>query len=211
MAGMTPRLSRREMEVARLVAEGLSDRQIASRLFISERTAEGHLQQIRNKLGLDTRAQVAVWVTSLSMAAGAAGGPVEGEQAAPVRPNNLPVQLTTFIGRERDITEVRRLLNRSRLVTITGPGGSGKTRLAVQAAVENLYRYQDGAWFVDLSPITDPNSLPQAVASVLAVHEREQTDLISAIGLHLTSNWCRVRCLVILDNCEQVVEGCAGM
>ena len=64
---------------------------------------------------------------------------------------------------------------------------------------------------MDLSPITDPNSLPQAVASVLAVHEREQTDLISAIGLHLNDSRCRVRCLVILDNCEQVVEGCAGM
>jgi class 3 adenylate cyclase len=78
------------------------------------------------------------------------------------RPNNLPLQLTSFVGREEEIAEVERLLGQARLLTLTGPGGSGKTRLALQVAAELLTRYQDGACFVDLSPVTDPTLVPAA-------------------------------------------------
>ncbi|MGH9283706.1 MAG: adenylate/guanylate cyclase domain-containing protein, partial [Acidimicrobiales bacterium] len=81
------------------------------------------------------------------------------------RPNNLPLQLTSFVGREEEIAEVERLLDQARLLTLTGPGGSGKTRLALQVAAELLTRFKDGACFVDLSPVTDPTLVPAAVAN----------------------------------------------
>src|SRR5215472_6828368 len=178
--GATP-LSRREREVAVLVAEGLTDRQIATRLFISERTAEGHVQQIRNKLGFDNRAQIASWATMQGLSPGA--GPVR-PGAAPT-PNNLPVHLTSFVGRERELGEVRRLLQRARLLTITGPGGCGKTRLAVQAAAEVLHRYPDGVWFVDLGSVSDPNVVPRQLAAALRVGEGEGVEPLQALALEL--------------------------
>src|SRR5690349_15157974 len=143
-----PPLSRREREVALLVAEGLTDRQIAQRLFISQRTAEGHVLQIRNKLGFDNRTQIASWATRQRMAPGAE----PGRPAAPA-PHNLPVHLTRFIGRDAALREVRRLLQRTRLLTVTGPGGCGKTRLCVEAVGEIAHRYPDGVLFVDLGAV----------------------------------------------------------
>jgi predicted ATPase/DNA-binding CsgD family transcriptional regulator len=199
------RLSRREREVAVLVAEGLTDRQIAQRLFISERTAEGHVQGIRNKLGFDNRTQIASWVTMQGLAPG----------AAPARPdavavsNNLPVVLTTFIGRERELGEIRRLLQRARLLTITGPGGAGKTRLALEAAGEVTHRYPGGAWFVDLGVVSDPDVVPRAVAEAMGIAEREGVDPLEAVAAELTGARARRQCLVILDNCEHLIERCA--
>src|SRR5207302_9191926 len=79
--------------------------------------------------------------------------------------NNLPVQPTTFIGREREIAEVKRLLGSARLLTLTGTGGVGKTRLALQAAAEMLDAFPDGVWLVELAPLADPTLVPQTVAS----------------------------------------------
>src|SRR5205823_9170598 len=87
------------------------------------------------------------------------------------RPNNLPPQLTSFVGREEEIREVRRLLGASRLLTLTGAGGTGKTRLALQAAAETLTDREHGAFFVDLSTVTDPALVPSAVARALGVPE----------------------------------------
>jgi predicted ATPase/DNA-binding CsgD family transcriptional regulator len=211
------RLSRREREVAALVAEGMTDRQIGQRLFISERTAEGHVLQIRNKLGLDNRAQVATWFTrravlSETAAAPAAAPPAASEpEARPPAALGLPGELTSFIGRDRELGEIRRLLQRTRLLTLSGPGGGGKTRLAVQAAGEVLHRYPDGAWFVDLSPVTGPVGVPQALAAALGAHEREGTDPLDAVSRQLRGPAGRLRCLLILDNCEHVIESCSSV
>jgi predicted ATPase/DNA-binding CsgD family transcriptional regulator len=205
MTSGSARLSRREQEVAVLVAEGMTDRQIAQQLFISERTAEGHVQGIRNKLGFDNRAQIASWVAMQGLVPGASPA---RPGAAPV-PNNLPVQLTTFIGRERELGETRRLLQRTRLLTITGPGGCGKTRLAVEAAGEVIHRYPDGAWFVDLGAVGDPDVVPRAVAEALGIAEREGVDPLQAVAAELAGARGRRQCLVILDNCEHLVERCA--
>src|ERR1700677_3888202 len=86
-------------------------------------------------------------------------------------PNNLPVQLTGFVGREAEIAEVRELLGRSRLLTLTGAGGSGKTRLALQVAAETLDDHPDGVWWVDLAPISDPALVASEVASALSIRE----------------------------------------
>jgi predicted ATPase len=189
--------------VAILVADGLTDREIASRLFVSERTAEGHVQHIRDKLGFDNRTQIASWV---------AGQGLTAMESSPTSwRHNLPGQLTRFIGRERELAEVRRLVRRARLVTITGPGGCGKTRLAIQAAADVLHLYPDGAWFADLCSITDPALVPQAIAIVLKVREREEADLLETIAAELTTNYCRLRCLVIVDNCEHLIDRCASV
>ena len=86
--------------------------------------------------------------------------------------NNLPFQLTTLIGREREIAEVKGSLAETRLLTLTGPGGSGKTRLALAVASDLSEGYEDGVWLVELAPLSDPDLVPQAVASVLDVKEQ---------------------------------------
>ena len=204
-SGATP-LSRREREVAGLVAEGLTDRQIADRLFISPRTAEGHVQNIRNKLVLDNRAQIATWATmhGLTPLGMPAGAPAEAT------PHNLPAQPTSFVGRERELGEIRRLLQRARLLTVTGPGGCGKTRLVLQAAGDVLHRHPDGVWFVDLSPVNDPNVVPRELAGALGVGDREAADPLEAVAAELAGGRGRRQCLVILDNCEHLVASCAA-
>ncbi|HSP74518.1 MAG TPA: adenylate/guanylate cyclase domain-containing protein, partial [Gaiellaceae bacterium] len=86
-------------------------------------------------------------------------------------PNNLPVQLTSFIGREHELTETRQLLAASRLLTLIGPGGAGKTRLAIQLAAEVLPTLSDGAWLIELAPLTDPALVLQTVAGAIGVQE----------------------------------------
>jgi predicted ATPase/DNA-binding CsgD family transcriptional regulator len=123
----------------------------------------------------------------------------------PTPPNNLPHQLTSFIGREREKSEVRRLLMGSRLLTLTGPGGSGKTRLALEVAREVLDLYPDGVWFVDLSPLSDPTLVPNTIASTLGVQEQPGRNVIDTLA-----DWLKEReILLVLDNCEHLIEACA--
>src|SRR5206468_4392640 len=100
-------------------------------------------------------------------------------------PNNLPLQLTSFVGREEQIAEVERLLGQTRLLTLTGPGGSGKSRLALRVAAELLTRFPDGSCFVDLSPVTDPALVPAAVANALGVPEAAGRPILDGVKDHL--------------------------
>ncbi len=142
-------------------------------------------------------------------------GEVDAPGAQKARLHNLPVQVTSFIGREKEIDQIRRLLADStgdsqsrpptRLVTLTGPGGTGKTRLALRAAAEMLPDYPDGAWLVELAPVSDPNLVPMIAARALGL--REQT---SAQTLTLLQNFLEPkRLLLIFDNCEHLIEACA--
>ncbi|HLW58298.1 MAG TPA: tetratricopeptide repeat protein [bacterium] len=122
-------------------------------------------------------------------------------------PNNLPLQLTSFIGREREKAEVNRLLSATRLLTLTGSEGAGKTRLALQAAAEALEQFPGGVWFVELAPLSDSSHVMKAVASSMGVPEqpgRRLTDTL-ADALRFKS------ALVILDNCEHLVGACAHL
>ncbi|MET7716636.1 BTAD domain-containing putative transcriptional regulator [Streptomyces sp. NPDC005407] len=132
--------------------------------------------------------------------------PVEPGPGLPHR-HNLPTQMTAFIGRDREIAEVEELLARSRLLTLTGPGGCGKTRLALAVAARHVGAVRDGVWFVDLAALTDPRFVPDAVAAVLDIQlppgDKTQAALVAQIaGREL---------LLVLDNCEHLVESCAAL
>ena len=128
-------------------------------------------------------------------------------EAADRKHTNLPALLTSFIGRECEMAEIKQLLAVTRLLTLTGTGGIGKTRLAQQAAAEVLDAYRDGVWFVDLAPLRDPALVPSALAQTLQVKESPRQPLIDALCNHLHTQ----ETLLILDNCEHVLEGCVQL
>ncbi len=121
-------------------------------------------------------------------------------------PNNLPVQLTSFIGREQEMQEVKRLLSQARLVTLLGSGGAGKTRLAIQVAADLLEAYPDGVWLVELAPITEPGLVAQTVASTLGLREPGRAASESVIDFLRPKSL-----LLILDNCEHVLSASADL
>jgi non-specific serine/threonine protein kinase len=122
-------------------------------------------------------------------------------------PNNLPAELSSFVGRERELAELRRLLRKSRLVTLTGSGGAGKTRLALRLAAEVLVRHPDGAWLVDLAPVGDARLLEQTVASACGILEERRRTVIDVLIEGLAGR----RALLILDSCEHLVDACADL
>jgi len=121
-------------------------------------------------------------------------------------PTNLPLQLTSFVGRRSAIEELRDLLSGYRLVTLSGAGGVGKTRLAMQLASEVLHGYRDGVWLVELASVTNPELVPQAVATVLDVREQAGVPLSTTLSRYLAAR----ETLMLLDNCEHLVTGVAG-
>ena len=121
------------------------------------------------------------------------------------KPGNLPVELTTFVGRRRELAEIKRLLTTTRLLTLTGSGGAGKTRLAVRAAAEMSRNFGDGAWAVLLAPIDDPLLVTQAVFSALGLQDVSSRWSLSALSDYLRDK----RMLLVLDNCEHLLDSAA--
>ncbi len=121
--------------------------------------------------------------------------------------HNLPCQVTSFIGRDQEMADVKRLLSTTRLLTLTGSGGTGKTRLSLQAAAEVAEEYPDGVWLVELGALDDPNLIAQATAAVLQVREESGGTLERALSEELRKK----RLLLILDNCEHLVEASARL
>ncbi len=119
-----------------------------------------------------------------------------------ILPNNLPIQLTTFIGREREMVGIKQLLSTTHLLTLTGSGGCGKTRLALQVAADLLEEYPDGVWLVELAAISDPALVPQTVASALGICEQPGLPLLTLLTDHLQPK----QLLLVLDNCEHLIE-----
>jgi predicted ATPase/DNA-binding SARP family transcriptional activator len=123
----------------------------------------------------------------------------------PSTPTNLQRQLTSFVGRERELVEIKELLVSSRLVTLTGPGGSGKTRLAVAVASELLCRFPDGVWFVDLAPLADGALVGVTVAGVLGVRDDSGRSTIETLVDSVRGR----EMLIVIDNCEHVIDSVA--
>ncbi len=122
-------------------------------------------------------------------------------------PNNLALQLTSFVGRKRELDEVRALLRNTRMLTLCGAGGIGKTRLSQQLAAEVMDDFPDGVWFVELAPLSDPRLVPQSVAIVLGVKEEAGHPVVEALIKYAKDR----RLLIVLDNCEHLVQACAEL
>jgi len=120
-------------------------------------------------------------------------------------PNNLPTQLTTFIGRENEIAEVKQELEAHRLVTLTGSGGTGKTRLSLQVAADLLEKFDHGVWFVELAPLTDSDLIPQTILSTIGVQEQQGKTPLEVLKEYLHEK----QALIVLDNCEHLVSASA--
>jgi len=123
------------------------------------------------------------------------------------RPNNLPLQATSFIGRDREAADLAELVRTTPLVTLHGPGGVGKTRLAVETAGDLLEEFPDGIWFVDLSAVSDPASVPLAVAAVQGLRDQPGRSAAEMLVDHLRP----ARTLLVLDNCEHLVDAVAAL
>lgn len=120
---------------------------------------------------------------------------------------NLPAQLTSFVGRERELSELRALARAYRLVTVIGTGGTGKTRLMLQASAELVHEHADGVWLVELAPISDPELIVQAVARGLGIREDPGRPLMDTVIDFLRTK----SLLVLLDNCEHLIGTVAGL
>jgi len=162
---------------------------------------------------------VAEPVALFEPAAAARGAPPDADKAyrvlragtrwLPVRevPNNLPQPATPFVGRETELDQIKALLGRSRLVTLLGMGGLGKTRLSLQAAAELLAEFPDGTWFLDLSPLREPAHVAEEAARLLQVQDEPGRPLLQAVAVALQGR----RLLLVVDNCEHLVEAAAAL
>ncbi|MGW0994600.1 ATP-binding protein [Streptomyces sp. NPDC002523] len=192
----TPVISAREAEVLALLGEHLSNAEIAARLFISVRTVESHVSSLLRKLELPDR-------RALSRRAAASARPSESGTAKSGPAPALPAPLTAFVGRARERGELAAAVKAHRQVTAVGPGGVGKTRLALAVAAESAREFADGAWFVDLVSVTDPERVGAAVAAALGVGEQPGSSVDGAVAAALADR----EALLVLDNCEQIRDG----
>jgi predicted ATPase/DNA-binding CsgD family transcriptional regulator len=196
-------LTPRELEILRLMAEGLSNKSIAERLFIGFETVKWYLKQIYSKLQVSSRTQAIAVAHSSGLLEGIS--PITDPSTPP--PNNLPPQPTPFIGRARELAQLGEQLadTECRLLTLIGPGGIGKTRLALEVAARQVQRFKDGVYFVSLAPLTDPNlivsTIAEAVHFAFAPVESPERQLLNYLrDKHL---------LLLLDNFEHLLSGIA--
>jgi predicted ATPase/DNA-binding CsgD family transcriptional regulator len=190
-------VSAREEEVLAALGEHLTNAEIGALLFISVRTVESHVSSLLRKLQVaDRRALAAVAATRQSARA------ARSDVATSVT-GSLPPRLTSFVGRVVELAALVDALDEHRLVTAVGPGGVGKTRLALSVAAEVGGRFADGVWYVDLVPVTDALMIAQAIGDALGLGERQG---LSAVDNVL--NWLAGReTLLVLDNCEHLLSG----
>ena len=195
-------ISVREAEVLNALGDHLTNAQIAQKLHISVRTVESHVSSLLRKLGAADRRELAsrsgmppVWPAPVSEPSS------DGPEVV-----GLPATWTTFVGRTTELAELSQALSSKRLVTLVGPGGVGKTRLAVVAASNNARAFAAGGVFVDLVPVS-PEFVLHAVAAALGVVERPQDPLQQVVHERLRAG----RILLVLDNCEHVLGAVADL
>jgi non-specific serine/threonine protein kinase len=210
----TELLTPRELEIARLVARGYSNRRIADELVIASSTAERHVANILAKLKMRTRTQLAVWVAEQGLMQMPAHLPsvasaleVEATSAVGQLRSNLAVESSSFVGREQELRELSHVVQKDRLLTLVGPGGVGKSRLALRVAHSVLPTFPDGVWVVEIGPLSNPQYVLSAVSTALGIAHHPGLDL-----RHVLAEWLRPkRLLLVLDNCEHLVQSCAEL
>ncbi|HEY1389222.1 MAG TPA: LuxR C-terminal-related transcriptional regulator [Ktedonobacterales bacterium] len=194
-------LSRRAAEILRLLAEGLSDREIAERLVMTINTVKWYNRQIYRTLGVSSRTQ-AIARARQAQLLDEEQGATPALRIVPHTPtHHLPVETTHFIGRTHELAAIKRLLYLARLLTLVGPPGTGKTRLARQVAWEVADSFREGAHFVPLAPISDPALVPRAIANVLGIRDTPNQPLMATLQQALRER----HLLLILDNFEHVL------
>jgi non-specific serine/threonine protein kinase len=193
----------RELEILRLIALGLSNRDIAEELVVAPETVRWYTKQIYSKLGVHGRFPALVRAKELGLLDEDASSKTQ-PATLPQQPanHNLPASTTPFIGRSREITEVKHLLQATRLLTLAGPGGSGKTRLALFVARDVLNDFANGVRFVDLAPLSTPTLVAQTIARVLGVVENPNRPLLDTLKHALAGQ----EMLLLLDNFEHVIQ-----
>jgi predicted ATPase/DNA-binding CsgD family transcriptional regulator len=199
--------SAREAEVLAAVAEHLTNAEIGERLHISVRTVESHVSSLLRKLGVDDRRALAQYGRELAGGDGRNGGDGRdripagaGVAAGDATLRGAPAALTSFVGRRADLAAVQDALAAARLVSLVGPGGVGKSRLAIEAGARAASRFPGGAWFVDLVPVRT-GGVTTAVAAALGIADRPNRSLEDVIEESLRAS----RSLLIVDNCEHVL------
>lgn len=190
------RLHERETAILQRLAAGLSDQQIADDLYLSLHTIKWYNRQIYRKLGVTRRTQAITRAQNLGLLH-------DGNTRAelPALDHHHAMQIAPFIGRDRERSEVRQWLSRSRVLTLTGTGGTGKTRLALRVADEVAATFADGVCFVDLAPLADHSLVMKAIAGALSVVEHAAEPLLETVKRVLA----RRELLLLLDNFEHVI------
>ena len=195
-------LTQRELEVLALLAHGLTNKEISHRLAISRRTVETHIHHVLDKLGATTRTRAVVEAGRRGLIKGSTPAQTRGAQK-----NNLPIQLTALVGRAEELTAVHALLDNCRLLTLSGSGGVGKTRIAIRVGLDELDDHPDGVWFLDLSPLSDPSLLPAVVAKTLGARDSLRDSPTESI----LNTLAPMDALLIFDNCEHILKDAAAL
>ena len=195
-------LTEREQEVLDCLVEGMTNREIADRLFIAETTVSWYNRQIYNKLGVDNRRQAAKYARQHNLEK----PDTTQSQRKTKSKHNLPASITPFVGRGEEIQRLKILIsnNETRLITILAPGGMGKTRLALETARYFLDSFQDGVYFIALQPIAEANQIMEAVGK--QIQPMLVTDHHSVVE-HVLDMLKNRQLLLVMDNYEHLIEG----
>src|SRR5579859_2325114 len=206
--GLAPEpLTRREREILALLAQGLSGPEIAEQLTLGLSSVKSHIQHLYGKLGVNSKRQAIERARRLGLIDKVTShAPTEPPIASQSR-QNLPRQITRFFGREQEIVQVIDLVDEQALVTLTGSGGVGKTRLSLRVAEAMMARFPQGVWFVELAALADPALVAQQVATVVGARDNPNRTALENVAAYLSER----ETLLILDNCEHLLAACAAL
>lgn len=196
-------LSKRAVEILRLLADGLSDREIADRLVMTVNTIKWYNRQIYSVLGVGSRTQALARARDLRLLDEDDGTRATSHPVGAGPKHELPAETTHFIGRKHEMEAIMGLLGTAHLLTLVGPPGTGKTRLALQVGAKMSGAFREGVCFVSLGPISEPGLVTNAIASAVGVNEVPGLPLIETLKQALAQD----QMLLILDNFEHLPSG----